>query len=187
MAPYPDRHRPLNDFLLDEESLLLFENTNKKKFYTQDSSTAPTGDDSASTNTLIEDDDDDDLSPPPSFWWTLWKAYYNGIQERPLLVKSLTAFVLLGMADIIAQTIEIIREIHHAESGDSPYSLNWFRVARFGFFGLAGAPWTHYYYAWLDRVLPPTQQPWTWTTFSKCSIHCFRRKNKNGVGNRISN
>jgi hypothetical protein len=161
MAPFPDRRGPLEDFLLDEESLLLFEKSNT--FYTADSnSTEPTGD-SASSLTLDEDENDDDLSS--SFWWNLWQKYYHALQDRPLIVKSITAFVLLGLADIIAQWTEIIREIHQEDPSSS--SLNWNRVARFGFFGLAGAPWTHYYYAWLDRVLPPTQEPWTWTTFSK--------------------
>jgi hypothetical protein len=162
MAPFPDRRGPLEDFLLDEESLLLFEKSNTS--YAADSnSTSPTGD-SASVLTLGEDeDDDDDFSS--SFWWNLWQKYYHALEDRPLVVKSITALILLGLADVIAQSIEIIREIHQEDPSSS--SINWNRVARFGFFGLAGAPWTHYYYAWLDRVLPPTREPWTWTTFSK--------------------
>eukprot|EP00980_Cylindrotheca_fusiformis_P030677 scaffold25210_cov132-Cylindrotheca_fusiformis.AAC.3 len=112
--------------LVDEESLLLFASPKKKAFYhTEDSnSTAPTGIESESASSLVEDDDDDEEVVDLSWGWRLWQAYYMALTEHPLIVKSLTAFVLLGLADIIAQTIEIVREIHH-----DPYSLNWFRVA----------------------------------------------------------
>ena len=66
----------------------------------------------------------------------------------------------------MAQTIEIIRSLPGS-------SFDILRLLRFGFVGLAGAPWSHYYYAWLDKVLPPTQQPWTWTTMIKVVIDQF--------------
>lgn len=168
MAPYPEPHRPIHDFLLDEESLLLFQDSQKRYVLkSQDSSsTAPT--DSVSHLSLAEEEGDEWSS---SICSSLWHKYYAALQTRPLLVKSITAFVLLGSADVFAQSIEIIRDLHKDDGSDC--IINWYRVSRFGFFGLAGAPWTHYYYAWLDRVLPPTPQPWTWTTAVKVIVDQF--------------
>lgn len=91
----------------------------------------------------------------------VWDAYYAALQAQPLLVKSITAFFLMGAADGIAQMVEHLRGVSHV------HFLDMLRVLRFATFGLVGAPWTHFYYDWLDRVLPPTPKPWTWTTFSK--------------------
>ena len=163
------------DIVFDEESLLLFKE--KYALYSQDSylsSTAAT--DTASASSLEDADekydattatDDVATDDEPNQCMRLWEAYYAALTKYPLLVKSLTAFILLGFADVIAQTIERIRNMYH---DDDIYPLNLYRVARFGFFGLAGAPWTHYYYDWLDTVLPPTVNPWTWTTASKLHV-----------------
>ncbi|KAL3935279.1 MAG: hypothetical protein SGBAC_009168, partial [Bacillariaceae sp.] len=161
------------DIVFDEESFLLFHSAKEMKYalYSQDSllsSTAAT--DTASASSIDDDDDDDDKDEEEepnndSRCTRLWEAYYAALLKHPLLVKSLTAFVLLGFADVIAQCFERIRDKEAAV-----LALNLYRVARFGFFGLAGAPWTHYYYGWLDTVLPPTQNPWTWTTASELPI-----------------
>jgi hypothetical protein len=104
----------------------------------------------------------------PSCYERVWNAYYNKLQQYPLIVKSITAFVLLLLADLMAQGVEHLRgisKIHHGEA-DAVVLLpvNWLRALRFGVFGFLGAPWTHYYYHWLDTVLPPTPYPWTCTT-----------------------
>ncbi|CAJ1966448.1 unnamed protein product [Cylindrotheca closterium] len=165
--------------VIDEESLLLFRqqvNDDEKYYalYSQDSylsSTAATDTVSASSideeekyDTVVDNHNDGCLK-------RLWEAYYGALLTYPLLVKSLTAFVLLGFADVIAQCFERIRDSHNNSSAEEAFNL--YRVARFGFFGLAGAPWTHYYYGWLDTVLPPTQNPWTWTTAIKVVIDQF--------------
>mmetsp|Transcript_8117 Transcript_8117/g.19622 ORF Transcript_8117/g.19622 Transcript_8117/m.19622 type:complete len:257 (+) Transcript_8117:180-950(+) len=165
------------DIVFDEESLLLFHTAREKyALYSQDSYlSSTTATDSASASSIDENEekydtttiDNDNCS---SRCLSLWESYYAALLEYPLLVKSLTAFVLLGFADVIAQCFERIRD---RNSEDAIMALNLYRVARFGFFGLAGAPWTHYYYAWLDTVLPPTQNPWTWTTAIKVVIDQF--------------
>lgn len=165
------------DIVFDEESLLLFQVAREKYgLYSQDSylsSTAAT--DTASAFSLDEEEKDE--SPMEnakcSRCLSFWEAYYAALLKYPLLVKSLTAFILLGFADVIAQSIERIRNSYKDDGNDEIIPLNIYRVARFGFFGLAGAPWTHYYYAWLDTVLPPTQNPWTWTTAIKVVIDQF--------------
>ena len=165
-----------SDIVFDEESLLLFRSQvdDEKCYalYSQDSylsSTAAT--DTASSSSIEDEEKYDTLTVVDTNGSNrclrLWEAYYAALLKYPLLVKSLTAFVLLGFADVIAQCFERIRDSHN---GAEVAALNLYRVARFGFFGLAGAPWTHYYYGWLDTVLPPTRNPWTWTTASEFII-----------------
>jgi Mpv17 / PMP22 family len=48
--------------------------------------------------------------------------------------------------------------------------VDWPRAARFGMFGLLGAPWAHYFYFYLDKLLPPTDKPFTRTTLVKVCI-----------------
>jgi hypothetical protein len=161
MTPIPDPRHPMDGLILDEESLLLFQKVQEKgtkyssfqRLSDEDSQTVPASDSAVTLSSL----GDFEYQQGP-IHLELWQKYYSALQSRPILVKSMTAFVLLGLADVIAQTIEIVRNLHP--------NLNYFRVMRFSFFGLAGAPWTHYYYDWLDRELPPTPQPWTWTTAS---------------------
>ena len=161
------------DIVFDEESVLLIRQEEPKYvLHSQDSYLSSTvATDSASSSSMGDDEGEEDeeeidaiATPKCSRCLGLWEAYYSSLTQYPLLIKSLTAFVLLGFADVIAQCIELVRD---SRDQDSIMGFNSYRVARFGFFGLAGAPWTHFYYAWLDTVLPPTQNPWTWTTASK--------------------
>jgi hypothetical protein len=108
----------------------------------------------------------------PLCYTKVWTAYYNKLQQYPLIVKSITAFVLMLLADLMAQGVENLRGISHHLNHDGNdddvfilLPVNWLRTLRFGIFGFLGAPWTHYYYHWLDEVLPPTHNPWTGTTF----------------------
>jgi hypothetical protein len=155
---------------------------------------------SATTATTAPDEDDDVSSQPTdedeiiissfeeeqkskscccTFLQRIWNLYYTKLQQYPITVKSITAFILMLLADLTAQAVEYVRGIHlhhlavddngDDDDGDetSPNIVNWIRAIRFGVFGLVGAPWTHYYYHFLDTYLPPTINPWTCTTFRK--------------------
>ena len=88
-----------------------------------------------------------------------WTAYNDALEASPLLVKSVTAGVILGAADITGQAIE------KQQKGDVDTSLDIARTARFAFFGLVlQAPWNHFYYLLLDGTIPPTEDPFTPTT-----------------------
>lgn len=170
MPPIPEPPNLLVHFDLDDESLLLLQHpsTNLKSYSTNGDGSSI----SLSVRSSIDDVDRTVTLSPPSTQSRIWNAYYEGLIRRPLLVKSVTAFLLMVLADLSAQGVEYLRGIHHVEGregGDGPTTTappipDWLRCLRFGVFGLIGAPWTHFYYFWLDTVLPPTQKPWTWTT-----------------------
>ena len=93
-----------------------------------------------------------------------WDNYNSSLERNPLLVKGVTAFFILGLGDLCGQGVEHLR-------GTNQYdSVDWPRVIRFGCFGLFGAPWAHYYFLYLDRFLPPTPEPLSWTTLTKLLI-----------------
>jgi hypothetical protein len=60
-----------------------------------------------------------------------WIAYNNALEVSPLLVKSATAGVILGLADLAGQAIEDIKD---GRSVGQDIDLT--RTARFAFFGL---------------------------------------------------
>jgi peroxisomal membrane protein 2 len=96
-----------------------------------------------------------------------WDAYSNALDTNPLVVKSVTASLILGAADFTGQQIE-------GAQSDEAKNLDLVRVARFAFFGLAlQAPWNHFYYLLLDGALPPTPEPFTPTTGIKVIIDQF--------------
>jgi hypothetical protein len=97
-----------------------------------------------------------------------WRPYYSALDRHPLLIKSITAFFVLSLGDLTGQWIEHLRSTEKMSS-----NLDWSRVSRFAFFGLLGAPWTHYYFYYLDYFLPPTPQPFTRTTALKVVIDQF--------------
>ena len=97
-----------------------------------------------------------------------WDSYNVALAESPLLVKSVTAGVLLGAADLTGQYVESLQQPNN-KSG-----VNVARAARFAFFGLVlQAPWNHFYYLLLDGALPPTPEPFTTTTAIKVFIDQF--------------
>ena len=97
-----------------------------------------------------------------------WSAYNDALQASPLLVKSVTASVILGAGDLAGQALEA------KQKGTGDGSLDWARTARFAFFGLVlQAPWNHFYYLLLDGAIPPTEEPWTATTGIKVVIDQF--------------
>lgn len=109
----------------------------------------------------------------------VWQSYYRKLQSHPVTVKSLTAFVLMILADLSAQAVEHCRGVHEHDGpadghdGTGTGHIDWIRASRFGVFGLMGGWWTHYYYFYLDTWLPPTPKPWTCTTFAKVIIDQF--------------
>ena len=103
----------------------------------------------------------------------LW--YDSRLQKQPLLTKSLTAFVILGAADLVGQAFQAARgERPDTGTGAGTGGLDGLRTLRFAVFGLVlQAPWNHYYYLLLDGALPPTAYPWTKRTFVKVFIDQF--------------
>lgn len=96
-----------------------------------------------------------------------WDDYVSAVERRPLLTKSLTAVIIFSVADASAQGLE------HARGVATPDAFDWLRCARFAAFGLFGAPWSHFYFMWLDKCLPPSENPWSITTLQKVFIDQF--------------
>jgi hypothetical protein len=100
-----------------------------------------------------------------------WTAYNDALQASPLLVKSVTAGVILGAADLTGQAIQAATK---EDDDTSESTVDVARAARFAFFGLVlQAPWNHFYYNFLDGAIPPTVEPWTATTGIKVAIDQF--------------
>mmetsp|Transcript_20694 Transcript_20694/g.37317 ORF Transcript_20694/g.37317 Transcript_20694/m.37317 type:complete len:276 (-) Transcript_20694:83-910(-) len=98
-----------------------------------------------------------------------WTSYNNALEANPLLVKSITASVILGAADLAGQALE------NAQTGEKEgKDIDIARTVRFAIFGLVlQAPWNHFYYLALDGAIPPTEDPWTATTAIKTFIDQF--------------
>jgi hypothetical protein len=98
-----------------------------------------------------------------------WTAYNSALEASPLLVKSVTASVILGAADLTGQALE-----SQQKEGDDALEIDIARTVRFAFFGLVlQAPWNHYYYNLLDGTIPPTEEPWSATNGIKVAIDQF--------------
>lgn len=98
-----------------------------------------------------------------------WTAYNEALDASPLLVKSVTAGVILGAADFTGQKFEAAQK-----PDEEAKDIDLGRVIRFAFFGLVlQAPWNHFYYLLLDGALPPTEDPFTATTGIKVAIDQF--------------
>jgi Mpv17 / PMP22 family len=96
-----------------------------------------------------------------------WDAYNSALESDPLLVKSITAAVILGLGDFAGQAVEKVR------SG-ADRDVDFARAARFAFFGLVlQAPWNHFYYLLLDGRIPPTEEPFSSTNILKVCIDQF--------------
>jgi len=99
-----------------------------------------------------------------------WSSYQAALESDPLLVKSITASVILSSADCTGQFIEKVT----AEDGAEEKQLDLARVARFFLFGLLlQAPWNHFYYLFLDGQIPPTEAPFSQTNIIKIIIDQF--------------
>ena len=98
-----------------------------------------------------------------------WSSYLSALEADPLLVKSITAGVILGAADLSGQAIQKATSESENDAG-----VDFARFARFAFFGfILQAPWNHFYYQILDGALPPTEDPFTATTGIKVVIDQF--------------
>jgi hypothetical protein len=131
----------------------------------------------------VDKGDEDDDAPSPSgrlrrsFSRSVshhWTNYMSFLEEKPLLTKGITATIILGGADLIAQGLQRVRNNSTSTNHQHHHGgVDWLRAARFAAFGLFGAPWSHYYFQWLDHYLPPTDNPWTTTTLFKVIIDQF--------------
>jgi len=98
-----------------------------------------------------------------------WDAYNEALSANPLAVKSVTAGVILGAADLAGQALQDAQR-----SDEDKTDIDIARTVRFAFFGFAlQAPWNHFYYQILDGTIPPTADPWTPTTAVKTVIDQF--------------
>ena len=106
-----------------------------------------------------------------------WNSYLDALEANPLLVKSITAGVILGAADLSGQAIQqAISSTNETDlsASSSAASVDIARFLRFAFFGfILQAPWNHFYYLLLDGALPPTEDPFTTTTAIKVVIDQF--------------
>jgi hypothetical protein len=116
---------------------------------------------------VIYGDDGNHIPTPPPWELVHWKMYNELLEKKPLLVKSITATIILGGADLFAQSIDNLlgQQQHHA--------IDWLRAMRFAALGLVGAPWSHYYFHYLDHYLPPTENPCSFVTLLKVFIDQF--------------
>jgi len=100
----------------------------------------------------------------------LWDNYNLALESHPLIVKSVTAGVILGSADLVGQAVESYRKGNTEEQA----SVDILRALRFATFGLVlQAPWNHFYYLLLDGQIPPTEEPFTVTNGLKVFIDQF--------------
>mmetsp|Transcript_20225 Transcript_20225/g.37126 ORF Transcript_20225/g.37126 Transcript_20225/m.37126 type:complete len:264 (+) Transcript_20225:127-918(+) len=106
-----------------------------------------------------------------------WSSYLSALEADPLLVKSITAGIILGAADLTGQAVQQnMAADDGSSSGDVSTStgVDIARFVRFAFFGfILQAPWNHFYYQLLDGALPPTDDPFTATTGIKVAIDQF--------------
>jgi hypothetical protein len=101
----------------------------------------------------------------------IWDDYNVALAYHPLLVKCCTAAVIMGSADLTGQLIERLRG-----RIDSKSDVDWKRSARYAVFGcVVFAPWTHYYFLWLDHELPPTENPFSVSNIVKVLFDQFVR------------
>jgi hypothetical protein len=92
-----------------------------------------------------------------------WDSYNRALESDPLVIKSLTASIILGAADLVGQSI--------TPSGEGKRSTDWARTLRFAIFGFVlQAPWNHFYYKALDTAIPPTFEPFSLTNGIKVAI-----------------
>jgi peroxisomal membrane protein 2 len=110
-----------------------------------------------------------------------WDAYNEALVSNPLPVKSVTAGIILGAADLAGQTFEALQATSSSsaatQQGESSKgrAIDWARAARFAVFGLVlQAPWNHFYYQILDGQIPPTpSEPFSQTNVVKIIIDQF--------------
>jgi hypothetical protein len=66
-----------------------------------------------------------------------WDSYNAALEASPLFVKSVTAGVILGAADLSGQALEAsLKEKDDNQAVSEDTEIDWARAARFAFFGL---------------------------------------------------
>jgi peroxisomal membrane protein 2 len=100
----------------------------------------------------------------------VWEAYNHALELHPLIVKSVTASIILGLGDFAGQAVQNLQVTDSSKKG-----VDYSRAARFAIFGLVlQAPWNHYYYLLLDGQIPPTvDEPFSLTNIMKVGIDQF--------------
>jgi peroxisomal membrane protein 2 len=94
----------------------------------------------------------------------VWISYSSVLQKRPLMVKCITASIILGFGDLAGQATENWNAV-------IVHPIDCLRVFRFAFFGLVcQAPFCHSYYCMLDAALPPTPSPVSFSNALKVLI-----------------
>ena len=102
-----------------------------------------------------------------------WENYLVAVEKYPIRTKCITAWIIFIAADTFAQVIEYLLYKNHLPLVTTPIrnmDIDWIRSMRFGALGLFGAPWSHYYFQWLDHYLPPSEEPFTKRTAIKVGI-----------------
>ena len=111
-----------------------------------------------------------------------WEAYNHALELHPLIVKSITASIILGLGDFAGQAVQNNLQVTDSSSSSSTNTgtvvrkdVDYSRAARFAIFGLVlQAPWNHYYYLFLDGQIPPTvNEPFSLTNIMKVGIDQF--------------
>ena len=98
------------------------------------------------------------------------------IEKYPIRTKCITAFIIFVAADAVAQLIEHLLELHQnhipirSRIALLHIKMDGIRTMRFGALGLLGAPWSHYYFHWLDHYWPPSVEPCSPRTALKVGI-----------------
>jgi len=104
-------------------------------------------------------------TPTQLLLYRCWKVYGQALDKRPVVTKSITALIIVALGDVVGQYME------GPDEGETHVHFNYVRFCRFASMGMfVQAPITHYYYEALDRYFPPTENPWTKTTFMKLGI-----------------
>ena len=108
-----------------------------------------------------------------------WEAYNHALELHPLIVKSITASIILGLGDFAGQAVQNLQVSDSTGSSSisttAKKGVDYSRAARFAIFGLIlQAPWNHYYYLLLDGQIPPTvDEPFSVTNIMKVGIDQF--------------
>jgi hypothetical protein len=97
-----------------------------------------------------------------------WKRYNDLLEQHPLLIKGVTTFFILSCGDVCGQLVQ--KWMEPKSEASNFWGIDGMRMIRFGALGLLGAPYSHYYFEYLDYYLPPTPEPFTWTTWIKLTI-----------------
>lgn len=81
---------------------------------------------------------------------SLAKSYEHSLAQRPIATKSMTAGIIFGLSDYLAQRIE-------SRNADNKTSLDWTRILASTAVGLFYfGPAAHFWYEWVFRILPGT-------------------------------